>query len=737
MLLRTSLSCAAATGTVLAALGGSPAPAQTASSTATPVELEPLTVEGQVGGKGKGEGNVSGKPAVLTTTTTRQQLDDQQIDSLADYARRIDAGLSYGTGNRSVNIQGLDKNRVLTTLDDIRIPWMYDGARGVQGGVSAFDFDTIARVDVVKSTDSSFFGAGALGGMLALRTIDPEEVLRTGKMFGGISRISYDSADRSWYGQQTLAARANNTFFLFQGGYKKGHETENQGDIGGTGTTRTEKNPSDYDQNNYLVKLHHYVDGGHRLAVTAESYRREETIDTLTSVSSTYKTYSTQEILKRKRVSAAYDYKAPASGNWLDTAHLLLYWQQVNLETGTYAYRLTTPVGTYNRDSNLKEISYGVKGSAAKEYDLGWARHLIAVGGEVYATRTSQYAAGEDNCTSAIRACSYYHVNQSDMPDVEGTTVGLYAQDRIALLDGVVRLTPGLRFDWYEQNPKETATYTANDAYEGTPASSSGSKLSPKLLAEWDIAPKVTLYAQWAQAFRAPTATELYLTYGGSGSYVSIGNPDLKPETSNGYTVGVKLGDDQLGGNVRGYYNRYENFIDTVTLTAAEAGLSGSYPYGVFKYINRANVEIYGGEVSAHWRFMPGWLARTSIAYTVGKDLDEDVHLNSIPPLKAIVGLGYATKIWGADATVTMAAARNQVEDPTSDTNKTPAYTIVDLTAWWEPELLKGWRLQAGVFNLFDATYYNALDIPDSQQLAKAYYTQPGRTFKASAIFRF
>lgn len=681
-----------------------------------------------------GDGQRAGKPEVLTTTTTRRELDNKQIDSLEDFARRIDAGVNFNTSNNSINIRGLDSNRVLTLVDGIPLPWLNDGARGVEGGINNFAFNSLSAIDVVKTSDSSYFGAGALGGVLALRTVDPEDILKGGKSFGGVTKAMYDSADSSWMEYQALAARAGKTLIMVQQSYQAGHELANMGSVGGTGTTRTEQNPADYNQQNVLVKLHQYLDNGGRIAITGEDYSRDYNENTLTSISSTYNTYHTEEVRKRKRLSAAYDYN---SGGLLDELHLNAYWQQVNFGTNTTANRLTSPVGIYNRDSDLHETTYGLIGSATKNFRTDALTHSVSFGGQYFATQTGQYAGGQDSCTPTTAACLFLHTNQSDMPTVNGNKVGVFVQDKIGFFNDRFRLTPGIRYDWYELSPKVTPTYTLNAAYEGLPPSSSASKFSPKLLAEWDIAPKMTLYAQWSQSFRPPTATEMYLTYGGAGTYVSIGNPNLLPETGNGYEAGIRSGDDQLGGSISGYNNYYKNFIDTITTTAAAAGLTGSYPYGVFKYVNISNVQIYGIEAKAHWRFAPGWRTWASLAYSVGMDTDANTYLNSIPPLRAILGLGYATSVWGADASVTLAAARNNVADPTSSLNKTAAYAIADFTAWYEPEMIKGLRLQAGLFNALNAVYVNALNIPDSSTLKQDFYTAPGRSYKVGMTYRF
>ena len=682
--------------------------------------------------------SATGKPRVLTTTTKAKTLRERMVDDIADYARRVDAGVNFNAENLSINIRGLDANRVLTTIDGIRTPWLNDGARGVEGGVVSFDFNSLSAIDVIKSADSSFFGTGALGGTLALRTLDPEDLLTGGKKMAGLSKLTYDSASDSAYLNQAAAIRSGNTMLLIQGGYQNGKETENQGETGGSGTSRTKPNPAAYDQLNLLVKLHHYLPGGHQLGLTGEIFSREYDENTLTSVGSTYASYRTIERNKRKRVSASYDYQAQDAGTLIREAHLIGYWQRSNLGTYTDGDRLTAPVGEYIRDSNLQVEMYGLSGSVTAGFDTGPLVHAITVGGEAYRTLTSQYAAGQDNCTSAIYTCSFLHVNQSDMPDVHGTDLGLVVQDRIGFGAGEwLHVTPGIRYDYYRRSPQDTPSYTDNAAYEGLPAGSHDTHWSPKILAEAQILPGLTFYGQWAEAFRAPSATELYLAYGGSGSYVSIGNPELKPETSKGYEVGLRFGGKERGLRVSFYDNHYRNFIDSVTTTASAAGLSGSYPYGVFEYMNLDRVRIYGAEASGNWAFSSQWRTWASIAYANGKNTEDDYHLNSIPPLRAVLGLGYSHTSFGADLSGTVAAARRKVEDPTSDLNKTPGYGIIDFSAWYRPAFAKGLRLQAGVYNLLDKTYYNALDLPDSGSLSKLFYSEPGRTFKVSALLSF
>ena len=64
------------------------------------------------------------------------------------------------------------------------------------------------------------------------------------------------------------------------------------------------------------------------------------------------------------------------------------------------------------------------------------------------------------------------------------------------------------------------------------------------------------------------------------------------------------------------------------------------------------------------------------------------------------------------------------------------------MTGWWTPEAVSGLRVQAGVYNIFDKKYFNALGVRDVNLAAASsqprdFYSEPGRTFKISLTKRF
>ncbi|NTJ67431.1 TonB-dependent hemoglobin/transferrin/lactoferrin family receptor [Agrobacterium rhizogenes] len=693
--------------------------------------LKPIVVKG----KGKASKDVLADSPTASETTAKE-IDENQITRIEDLGRSTEVGVGFNRTTGGVNIRGLGDDRVLTTVDGIAIPFMLDVARGADGGANSFDFNALSSVDVVRGADSSRAGSGALGGAFVLRTLEPEDLIAPGATWGGVFKFGYNGDDRSIGASAAVAKRIDNTAVLFEGGYTHGHELENNGDIGGYSTARTKADPADYNQRSGLFKIRQYTDIG-TFGITAEHYNKDKTIDAMHSQSLTGNlrpgNYDTTDNTERNRVSLDYKYDAESADSLVDTANAVFYWQNLLREEGVEGYRYTSVIGDYWRRNEMEDRSIGFNGNASKSFDTGDLHHKVTFGLDTAFGKVHQYSAGKDACGPARWAfsCSFLHTNQSDMPDVDSKRVGAFIDDKIEFGSSNFSLTPGLRFDWYDYSPKNTGAYRDSANYQGLPSGQSDSRFSPKLRASYQPQDNVELYAQWAMAFRAPNVSELYVNYGVPGGYVSYGNPDLKPETSNGIEIGTNLGDDDFGGHIGAFYNKYKNFIDS----SSRVDPTGTYPLGITEYFNRANVRMFGVEVNAHKKFDNGIHVKGALAYVNGKDSDSGEWINSVAPAKAAFTIGYAADVWGTDLTFITATSEPK---KTGDNFRTPGYGIFDLTGWWEPEQVKGLSLRAGVYNIFNKTYYDSLNVASTGLTQpSAYYSEPGRTFKLTLTQRF
>ena len=707
----------------------------------TPISLESVTIEGE---------------AIQDATpwqsqTTRKDLDALQILNWSDLGRRAEPGISFNQSNQSINLRGLDKNRVLTRIDGIRQTWLNDAARGVRGGLSTVDFNALSTIDIVRGADSSRVGSGALGGVVDVKTLSPSDLLTEGRGFGALLKGGYNSVDRSWLTSAAIASQiAPNTQVLLQAGVQTGHEQSNMGKLDGYGLSRTQPDPDNYVQQNYQLKLLQKIEGGHTLGLSGTFFNRQDNIQNLSALPQTYINDSTEFGNTSRRESLALDYgwKAAHSNSLIDTLDAQIYWQKVKLSNNFEGMRRVTPVGNFTRNNVLSDSTTGINFSVSKAI-AGDVSQLWKAGVDAYANITEQSSTGQDSCPanfSRYSPCRFLRTNQADMPQVRGTEFGFWAQNTLGFANNKFSLTPGIRFDTFKQRPQESDSFKSNKAVGRgqpvLPADSSGSAISPKLLAEWAPDKQLRFFAQYAFGFNAPTPTQLYSRYGAPGTYLIAGNPDLKPETSRGWEIGTKLGDDKLNGSLTYFDNNYKNFIESVNGRG-----TAMYPYYVQTFENLDQVRIYGIEAKASWVFAKGWRTFGSLAWSVGQNQQTNQSLNSIVPLTAIAGLAYSQEQWGIQAQVTATAAKNNVAYPETNAQvkyadfKAPGFGIADLSLYWTPQQVKGLKLQAGIYNIFNQTYWNSSSVPTAGAVAIPrgldLYTSPGRNVQLTMSYQY
>ncbi|MEO1185180.1 MAG: TonB-dependent receptor [Cyanobacteria bacterium J06636_27] len=166
--------------------------------------------------------------------------------------------------------------------------------------------------------------------------------------------------------------------------------------------------------------------------------------------------------------------------------------------------------------------------------------------------------------------------------------------------------------------------------------------------------------------------------------------------------------------------------------------------------------------MKAAYRFnsQPGGFAlKGGLGFQVGNDLTEDKPLSTVGPLQAVLGLGYQSPDdkWGADLIGTFVAkAREQgnfvnprsivVGQPESsrsliDPYEPEAYMLVDMIGYYKinPNL----TLTAGIYNIFDAEYYQYSDVNTIDTNSRAFeaqrgrYAQPGTNFAVGLNWSF
>ena len=102
----------------------------------------------------------------------------------------------------------------------------------------------------------------------------------------------------------------------------------------------------------------------------------------------------------------------------------------------------------------------------------------------------------------------------------------------------------------------------------------------------------------WSQGYRVPNIQEMYLyTFTGE---LQIGNPNLKPETSDNYEIGFKYEGDLVTSDFAVFYSDADDYIETV-----EIDIFPNLPFHFrqFTYNNIASAKTYGADWSLQLNF--------------------------------------------------------------------------------------------------------------------------------------
>ncbi|WDS36746.1 TonB-dependent hemoglobin/transferrin/lactoferrin family receptor [Pseudoxanthomonas sp.] len=717
--------------------------------------------------------NTPGTVSVIT----REQIDRYLVQNIRDLVR-YEPGVSVvGTAGRfgldSFNIRGLSGNRTRIEIDGASLPASFGASvagSSFRAGRNQIDMDNIKEAEIVRGPASALYPSDALGGMVSLKTKDPTDYLQPGKSFGGVVKESYDSSDNSRGTTATLAFGDAADSLLLQANYRQGHETDNKGTVGGSGSTRTRAEPLEYTQSGFLAKYVHNADSGRRDFVSVESARTDTDSNSLASLTTAATYYLSQDSNRRFKLNFGQSYNALDS-LLADTLDWTAYWQKTSTRTNTQTE--TATVRRYYSSLPTQETVYGGRLVATKSLgqDSSVAQTL-SYGLELSRTTPKSYVGGYGvNKTTGVTGSTSPYVPGSYplhlFPNSDTDRIAVFAQDKIDLLDGRLTVTPGVRVDHYEYKPGSDALYYSQTG--STASSYSTTHASPKLGVQWKFNENLGAYFNYTQGFRAPLYNELDGAWAERAAAYNIAyvpNPDLKEETSKGGEIGLR-GNGAAGWfNISGYYTYYDNFIwngyqlATADIPAWVIALApNAFVTQAFQAVNAKHAIVKGIEASGQLQLdyfnpaLAGWSINASASLANGRLIEPGntgyTPLNTVDPAKAVLGVGYSGERWGAELVGTGVRRHSQLSETTYF--RPPGYGKVDLFAHYRPT--DALELNVGLNNLTDRKYWdwgnlqggrlgnlisgNGLNDAVSSSSAVDLYTMPGRSISASLRYSF
>jgi len=677
------------------------------------------------------------------TTLDAETIERQMVIDVKDLLR-YEAGVSVRaepnrasavfrstgrSGNEGINIRGLEGDQVLLQVDGVRLPMIYSSGPYAAGRADYIDVEAYKRVEILRGPSSTQFGSDGLSGAVSFITKDPTDLLTLGKPWQGSVKLGYASVDKSWSLVPSYAYAGERVEAMLLASLRRGHETENMGDNHAADINRTAPNPADAKSDYLLGKLVLKPNPHHKLKFSAEDLDRNIdtdvlsffgdpfTVDTLINV-------DVEELITRRQFKLDYEY-TDTSHPWFQRATASLYKQESKNAQWGLEERSTNPVLRW-RDTQYAEDMLG--GSLQFESNFGsQVEHRLVYGMDVSQTEVSSLKDGFNSSGTAF-------VPNKSFPDSDYQLFGVFIQDEIKL--GRVSVIPGLRYDSFKLDPQVDAFYLVNNSV--TPSKLSDRELSPKLGVIWDIDPMANVFAQYAHGFRAPKPSQVnggVTNLTSTNPYTSIGNPDLKPETSETIELGIRGRGNTLNYSASVFKGKYKDFI--VGNVMVEDNVAPELD--VFQSINVNDVEISGYELRGEWTFSPDWQLSASYAHARGDSTEAGVStpLNTIDPDKLVLGLRYdRNEKFGGKLMLTAMEKKKRNPDPVVHYN--PAgYAVADLTGYYR--VSKQLTINAGVFNLFDKKYFNWSDV---RKLTPTYgqidaYSQPGRNFSVSMKMDF
>ncbi|QUJ68736.1 TonB-dependent hemoglobin/transferrin/lactoferrin family receptor [Photobacterium sp. GJ3] len=625
-----------------------------------------------------------------------KQLDETQPNSVAE-ALKFEPNISIAggnvPGNQSVNIRGLEGNKILQIVDGNRQNFDYDHRPSY-----FLDPSLLSKIQVIKGPISSLYGSGAIGGVVVQNTINATDLV-DGEGLGGRIKTGYQDNGDVWTNTAAIAQQAGRIDWLVAGSVRDTGVMEQGNGYQLYGTESTDSTG--------LAKLNWQANDANRLGFSLRYSDRDGHPPVVGTTDPAAVNTLIDRATEDHNVSLSYQFNPANALIHLDTR---VYYNQTEISE-------TAATGTGKDLSKIKTTGF----SATNQSDLGALQIYTGVDG--YQDKlNAKRGNGEQG--------------RPTPPDgAKTTTLGAFAYVNYALTD-TIGLDAGVRYDTFKA---EADGQQDNDE----------SAVSPSAGISWQAASWMQWSLRYDEAFRAPTTTELYMdgTHFTMFSIPGIGpvtntfipNPDLKPEKAQNIELKGQfdfenlIAEDRLSLTAAVFRNEVEDFINYEVIAPTEAAMmgcimgsgSGIGCAGTSRSVNVDRAELKGYELSAAYQ-IANLTAGVSYGQTRGKDKSDGSWLNNVPADKWVAQLEYA--LWQIDTNVGTRALFASEQDRVSGNETYDSYNTVDFYATWEPlSNLDGLKVDFTVANAFDENY----------RIAWNEVYQPGRSFRLSAQYTF
>ena len=696
-------------------------------------------------------------PATIDVIS-RQQMDERQVRDIQDVVRytpgvsveRVTSGTDPWKNLGGFTVRGMSGNRVAITVDGARtIERITDGTRDL------IDLPYMKSIEIMRGPASVLWGADALGGFVAFRTLDPQDLIRGNpRGWGARLQTSFDSFTRSIVKTAmagvTLSPNIEAIFSLSHGTALQPTYSTARADGGSWGCPATRAiacnitDPFRAQNWNGFGKVIWRPADDHEFRLTYERYSKATITTQLYDfgvISSNWQNgnYPRLQELERQRATLSHAW-TPAWG-WIDAVRWNLTYSpqrrdldSTRWQTGTGANAGQTR--TVHDILNYSEKFYQGDIQFTSHFNLGPSLHTLTYGFQGDIAKTDYY---RESVTTNLTTGASTTTIAGGFNFANATTVraDAYLQDEIKLIDGRWTITPGGRLATYRITPRIGAGYVVTTGAE--PRELTSTRFIPQVGTIFKLTDVYSVYARYAEGFKMPTAQQLYMSLPGT-SFNLVPNPNLNPESSRTWEAGFRGRYERGWFSLGVFHSTYKDFIATLQQVA------GTNDY---TSLNLASVVLWGVEGSAEYRVTDDLILNAGFSYQFGNQRATPTSavtaFDAASPFNGTLGLRWFKREWNLDGEVVGRFSAPVTRVSSATYYKPGGWFVLDTFVNWKPQ--SNVTLRAGVQNIFDTRYFQNLGTgttypitPTTSQAQSnplELQVAPGRTLKLSATADF
>ena len=669
----------------------------------------------------------------VAATVSTFSSDDMHLElasSVADvfrYAPGIDyeaAGTRFGS--ESINIRGISGNRVAILVDGVPVSDQFDVGSFSNATRDLVSAGFVDHVEVLHGPASALYGSSAIGGVVAMQTVDP--ALRTGQPGQNGQLAGSWRGDDASVQATAIQGIAGDGFSVLAGiSGRTGEQLD---------AAAVEENIDlrDFKSRAGLLKV--ALGGTPGNVLQASLYLRDSNVRSeLESMLGTGRFRSNTALRgddDYRTHIASLQYRFESESRLVDEGVIRAYTQGSSIEQQTYDERglATRPVAV-NRYFSFDQQTHGIEGNLQKQFSTGAFSHRLGVGLEYRQRETEEFRDGletglADGQVSNVLLGEVFPLR--DFPISTTNEWGAYFEDSISI--GQWSLIAALRWDGYEMNPSVDAMY-AEDYPFASPVDISESELSPKIGIIYHFSASTELFLQYSEGFRAPPYEDANLSLELPLFNIrAVPNPELRSERSAGFDAGLRWRGLSNSAHLSAFHTTYEDFIESRVRIGADPD-SGRI---LFQSQNLNEATIEGVEAGASLDLSAiheGLSFNAALFVARSENRDNGEPLNSVGPPQAVAGVGWLSpgEHWNLSLRGTFTDSWSKRDESPGELFQPPGYATFDLYVAWRPN--SNVTLRAGVLNLTDRTYWSWTDVrglsPDDPVIP--YLSRPGLSF--------